>query len=168
MQYDQYILDLVINALKIVGLTSVSAFVSFYVAWIVFPPEIAIEGVVDKSKKLNSESRLKIKNLGKLPAININININNLNFIMSGIRMRNSTITNAPRPISRLANSESVEISITPGVFAEAGGYYSEFDYDIELAYEAKLFFIKKSFRKRWYVELRNIGDEFAWNVSIS
>jgi hypothetical protein len=167
MQLDTDVLDAVTTALKYVGLTSVSSFVALQVAWISFPPEISVEGVIDKSKKLNSECKLRIKNLGKLPANNIHTNIAKLNFALGGIRVKDSAIINAPRPISRLANSEATEISVTPGVMIQDGGFFCEFDYSIELTYEAKLFFLKKTFRKMRHVELRNIGEEFAWHVSL-
>ncbi|MBT3065669.1 hypothetical protein [Rhodoferax sp. U11-2br] len=168
MPLDPDVLDAVTTALKFVGLTSFSSFIALQVAWISFPPEITIEGVIDKSKKLNSESKLKIKNLGKLPANDIRTNITKLNFVLGRIRMRDSAIINAPKPISRLANSETTEISVAPGVMIQDGGFFSEFDYSIELTYEAKLFFLKKTFRKIWLVELRNIGEEFAWHVSLA
>lgn len=168
MQIDTDVLDVVGTALKYVGLTSLSSFIALQIAWISFPPEITVEGVIDKSKKLNSESKLKIKNIGKLPANNIRTNITKLNFVLGGIEMRDSAIINAPKPISRLANSETTEISVTPGVMIQGGGFFSEFDYSIELAYEAKLLFLKKTFRKVWHVELRNIGEEFVWHVSLA
>jgi hypothetical protein len=168
MELDADVLDAVTTALKYAGLTSVSSFIALQVAWISFPPEITVEGVIDKSKKLNSESKLKIKNLGKLPAKNIRTNITKLNFVLGGIRMRDSAFINAPKPIARLANSETTEVSVTPGVMTQNGGVFSEFDYSIELTYEAKLFFLKKTFRKMWHVELRNIGEEFAWHVSLA
>jgi hypothetical protein len=168
MQLDADVLDAVTTALKYAGLTSLSSFIALQVAWISFPPEITVEGVIDKSKKLNSESKLKIKNLGKLPAKNIRTNITNLNFVLGGIRMRDSAIINAPKAIPRLANSETTEVSVTPGVMTQDGGVFSAFDYSIELTYEAKLFFLKKTFRKMWHVELRNIGEEFAWHVSLA
>lgn len=168
MRLDIDVLDAIATALQFVGLTSVSSFIALQVAWISFPPEITVEGVIDKSKKLNSESKLKIKNIGKLPANNIRTNITKLNFVLGGIKMRDSAIINAPRPISRLANGEATEVSVTPGVMTQDGGFFIEFDYSIELTYEAKLFFLKKTFRKMWHVELRNIGEEFAWHVTLA
>lgn len=168
MQFESNAIDLMSTVLKYVGLTSISSYIGLRVAWISFPPEITVEGVIDKSKKLNSESKLKIKNLGKLPASNIRTNITKLNFVLGGIKMRDSTIINAPKPISRLANSEATEISVTPGVIVQNGGFFSEFEYSIELTYEAKLLFLKKTFRKMWHVKLRNIGEEFTWYVSLA
>lgn len=167
MQLDTDLLDAVGAALSFFGLTSVGGFISVQVAWISFPPEITVEGVIDKSKKLNSESKIKIKNIGKLSASNIRTNIVNLNFALGGIKMRDSVVVNAPRPIRRLANSETAEISITPGVKVQESGIFCEFEYSIELTYEAKLFFLKKTFRKMWHVELKNIGDDFYWHVSL-
>jgi hypothetical protein len=167
MEINAEILDTITTGLKLIGITSFSGFIALQVAWVSFPPELAIEGTIDKSKRLNSESRLKLKNLGKIPAANVRTKLTNLNLALNGIKMRNAKINSSPKPISRLASGESTEISVTPGVFVNDGGSFSEFEYNIEISYEARILLIKKRFYKKWHVALKNTGEEFSWIVSI-
>lgn len=166
--FDPATIDIVSTFMTWVGIPSLFGFVSLYVLWISLPPEISIDSVADKSKNFNSESCIKIKNLGKLPALNITATVTNLNVKLNGITMRDCQISNAPGSIPRLANGEYSEISITPGVKTTSGAKYTEFSYTLQLSYSAKLFLVSRSFNKLWKVELRNLGNEFTWNVSIA
>ena len=68
---DPSLLSISLSILKILGATSVLGIVGLLSAWLAFPPELVIEGVVDKSKAFNSESKIKIKNTGRLPALSV-------------------------------------------------------------------------------------------------
>jgi hypothetical protein len=151
--------------LQLLGVTSLAGFLALYAAWLAFPPELVIEAVVDKSKKFNSESRIKIKNNGKLPALEIKADVENLCAVIATNRFQNCGIFNGPSAVSRLSGGESAEISISPGVGFGQGMQITEFSYVLTLKHHAKLFFFRKEFQKRWKVELRNFEDGFAWHI---
>src|SRR6266851_9181287 len=69
MPTDPTILDVSLTIFKWLGATSLVGVLGLFSAWLAFPPELVIEGVVDKSKVFNSESKMKIKNTGRLPAL---------------------------------------------------------------------------------------------------
>jgi hypothetical protein len=81
--------------------------------------------------------------------------------------MTNATISSlTSMNMGRLSSGESAEIPVAPGMRFEGGMRASEFSYLLVLHYEARLFFITKKFSKRWKVELRIYGDEFAWTTT--
>ncbi|GAB3401177.1 hypothetical protein GCM10027318_08540 [Massilia agilis] len=131
-----------------------------------FPPELAIESVIDKSKKFNSESRIKIKNLGKLPAINIFCDVHDGDIRMGPIKLKMTAINTGSTRIHKLSGGESAETSVTPGVHLSEAAQLTTFSYVLRLKYEAKILFFKKKFSKKWKVELRNFEDGFSWNIA--
>lgn len=161
------LLELVATWLKWIGLTSASGAIALYSAWLAFPPEIVVDAVSDKSKKYSSESTLKLKNIGKLPALYIVSTVRNLGVTLAGIRMSDCQIVNPPSAIPRMAGGESAEITVAPGIAVDGGAKYSAFSYELELNYSARAFFLRRTFSKRWLVELRNTGEEFSWLVKI-
>lgn len=165
--YDPVVLDYVFNGLAWAGITSLAGLIGLYTAWIALFPEITIDSVVDKSKKFSSESRIKIKNIGKLPALNISSDITELNVGLDGLSMRDCAILNPPKTIPRLAGGESSEISIAPGIHIERGANFSTFEYKLQLTYAAKFLFFSRRLKKSWGIHLRNIGEEFIWDFSI-
>lgn len=164
---DPVILDYVLQGLKLAGITSFAALISLYAAWLAFFPELTVDSVIDKSKKLNSESRIKIKNLGKLPALDVSTVVTELNVTLDGLSMRNCAILAAPPIIPRLAGGESSEIAIAPGIHTQQGANFSTFEYNLELTYAAKFLFFSRRLTKCWRVSLRTLGEEFAWTCSI-
>ena len=154
-----------ITILQWLGATSIASFLALYAACLAFPPELVIEAVVDKSKKFNSESRIKIKNNGKLPAIAIQADVENLCAVIATNRFENCGILNGPHAVARLAGGESAEISVSPGFGFSQGMQITEFTYILTLKHHAKLFFFRKEFKKKWKVELRNFEDGFAWHI---
>lgn len=148
------------------GAPSLLGFLSLYGAWLAFPPELVIEGVVDKSKAFGSESRIKIKNIGRLPAQAISADVENLCARIGTNTFKDCGIFNGRPVVGRLAHSETAEISISPGVSIGPGIPVSEFSYLLTLKHRAKLFFLAKEFKKQWRVELRTFHDGFAWHVT--
>lgn len=167
IEVDRWIFEHAIQLLQLLGVTSLVGFVVLYSAWLKFPPEIMVDAISDKSKKLNSESRIKIKNSGKLPALRIKTEIEQLNATIAGIQMRNCTIRNIPSVIPRLSGGETAEITVSPGITTQQGVQLSEFNYILSISCHTKLFFFKRTFKKTWKVELRNFEDGFRWDTSI-
>lgn len=164
---DESSLEIVLSFLKFIGIGSFFSVLAFFIAWISFFPELTIDTVVDKSKKFNSESRIKIKNLGKLPALEVSGKLSNLCFKLEDIKMEGSEVNNMPIFISRLSSGEVAEIPILQGVSVEGGAHFSEYTYQFEIVYKAKLFFIPIRRKKRWDIWVRNFGEEFSWNSKI-
>ncbi|KZC36455.1 MULTISPECIES: hypothetical protein [Rhodanobacter] len=160
------LLDVSLKLLAGLGVTSVAGFLSLYAAWISFPPELVVDAVIDKSKKFNSESRIKIKNSGKLPALAVQADAENVCARIGGLTMRNCGFFNGPHVFPRLSGGEAAEISVSPGIGFGQAMQISEFSYRLTLIYRTKLLFLGKSFKKSWGVELRNFEDGYAWNVT--
>lgn len=153
--------------LQVFGVTSLTGFAAFYSTLIVFTPELTIDTVIDKSKEFNSESRLKIKNIGKLPALNIYFDVENAEMEISGFRIENGNFASIGSTwIPRLSSSESSETSVTPGIHFDTAAPIGRFSYVLSLKYDAKILFMKKRFTKKWRVELRSFGDGFSWLVA--
>jgi hypothetical protein len=164
---DPTLWSLSLQILQWLGVSSLAGFLALYTAWLGFPPELFIETVVDKSKKFSSESRIKIKNSGKLPALGIRANVEN--FRAKTREAGDSVLTvewktDGPTVASRLASGESSEISISPGV-EFMGAQISECSYELRVVYHAKLFWLRRQFKKRWRVELRAFDDGFDWRI---
>jgi hypothetical protein len=164
---EKWILEYSIQLLQVLGVTSVASFIALYSAWFAFPPEIIIEAVSDKSKRLNSESAIKIKNSGKLPAFKIQTEIDQLNATIGNMRLKNCAVKNSPNEVPKLSGGESTEISVSPAIATEHGVELSEFSYLLRITYHTRLFFIKKTFSKTWKVELRTFADGFTWQTTI-
>jgi hypothetical protein len=161
----QELLQASLLLLQWLGVPSLAGFLALYAAWLAFPPELVIEAVVDKSKKFNSESRIKIKNNGKLPALEIKADAENICARFGGITMKDCGIFNGPNAVGRLSGGESAEISVSPGMQLGQGMQITEFSYLLTLKHHTKLFFLRKEFKKMWKVELRNFDDGFAWHI---
>lgn len=168
IEIDKWIFEHAVQLLKLLGITSLAGFITLYSAWLAFPPEIIVDTISDKSKKLNSESRIKIKNAGKLPALRIETKIEQLNATIAGIQIKNCVINDSPSVIPRLSGGETTEISVSPGITTQQGVQLSEFNYILKIRCHTKLFFIKWTFNKTWKVELRNFEDGFAWYANIT
>jgi len=167
IEVNKWIFEHAIQLLQMLGITSLVGFIALYSAWLNFPPEIMVDAISDKSKKLNSESRIKIKNSGKLPALRIETEIEQLNATIAGIQIKNCAINNSPSVIPRLSGGETAEITVSPGITTQQGVQLSEFNYILKIRCYTKLFFFKRTFNKTWKVELRNFEDGFAWYTSI-
>jgi hypothetical protein len=155
------------SILKLLGATTVTGFLGLWTAWIAFPPELVIEAVTDKSKKFNSESRIKIKNIGKLRAFDVYCNAENLSFKTGGISLSNCTARrNGSQLIHRLSGGESTETTITPGIHFDKPVQTTEFSYTLELEYQARMLGLRKRLAKKWNVELRTFEDGFSWNIA--
>ncbi len=162
----QQLLDAGAIVLKIFGVTSISGIIVFLVAYYAFPPNLSVEEVKDKGKH-NFESRLIVKNIGKLPAFNVVVDVSNMNFVMGGINTTNTNTTDCGGPINKLAPGEKMEIPAVPHVGMPVGTSLQTCDYNLTLKYQFRLLFFKKMQEKHWHVELRNSGDEFTWQVAM-
>lgn len=160
-------LEATITILEYLGITSVVVLIGTYLAFLGLLPEIAIEGVVDKSNVLNSESKLVVRNMGKLKAHAIRADVEDFNLYVNTNRFTNCSAFGGPDVAARLSSGESSEISISPGINFGAGARIDEFDYKLTLHYYAKLLFYKKTFSKTWKVELKNRADGFHWEIKI-
>lgn len=166
LETNQELLEGSTTLLQWLGATSLLSAIGLYSAWLAFPPELVIDAVVDKSKKSNSESRIKIKNNGRLPALGIKAEVENLNALIGTNRFINSGLFSPSNMVTRLSGGESTEISISPGIRLDPGKQIAEFSYLLTLRHHAKLFFRRKDFQKSWKVELRNFEDGFAWHIT--
>jgi len=153
-------------ALQIFGITSIMGVIGFFTAYYTFPPNLSIEEVKEKTKH-NFESRLIIKNIGKIPAFNVILDISNMNFIIGGINMTNMNTTDCGVPITKLASGEKTEISAVPHIGMPVGSSFQSCDYTLNLKYEFRLPFYKTIMKKNYYIELRNSNEEFTWQVSM-
>lgn len=154
-----------ITLLQWLGVPSLAGFLALYASWLAFPPELVVEAVIDKSKEFNSESRIKIKNNGKLAALDIKADANNVCAKIGGATFQNCTIILGGNIVARLSGGESAEISVSPGFGFGEGMKITELSYMLTLKHRAKLFFFHKDFQKRWNVSLRNFKDGFAWHI---
>ncbi len=141
MLTDPSTLEVSLTILKYLGATSVVGVFGLFSAWLAFPPELVIEGVVDKSKSFNSESKMKIKNTGRLPVLSVSANVENLCAQIGSITMKDCGFFGGPTLISRLSHGETSEVSVRPGVGMDQGMHMSVFSYTLSLKYHAKLFF---------------------------
>ena len=158
--------EIIIAILKILGITSAVGLIGLYLAFLGFLPEIVIEGVIDKSKRFNSESRLKIKNNGRLSAHSVRADVHDLNVKIGGLQMTNCAAVGCGPPVaSKLSSGETTETTIRPGI--EVQGNLEQFDYVLTLKYYAKLLICKKNFSKKWKVALNNYPDGYSWDVTI-
>jgi hypothetical protein len=153
-------------ALQVFGVTSILGAIGFLTAYYAFPPNLTIEEVKDKTKN-NFESRLVIRNIGKIPAFNIVLDVSNMNFLIGGMNMTNMNTTDCGAPITRLASGEKTEIPALPHVGMPVGISANSCDYILKLKYELRLPFYKKLMDKIWHVELRNSEEEFTWQIAM-
>ena len=149
-----------------VGITSLTAAFAFLVAYYAFPPNLSVEEVKDKGKH-NFESRLVVRNIGKLPAFNIVADVANMNLVMGGINVTNMNTTDCGSPTNKLASGEKMEIPACPHVGMPAGTSLQSCDYTLTLKYQFRLPFYKTILEKHWYVELRNSGEEYTWQIAM-
>lgn len=153
-------------ALQMFGATSIVGVIGFLTAYYAFPPNLSIEEVKDKTKH-NYESRLIVKNIGKLPAFNVIIDVRAMNLQIGGITMTNMDTIDCGVPITKLSSGEKTEIPAVPHVGMPVGSSLQSCNYSLKLKYEFRLPFYRTILEKLWYVELRNSGDEFTWQISM-
>lgn len=165
LETDPTLLQVSVSLLQWLGVPSLAGFLALYAAWIAFPPELVVESVVDKSKEFNSESRIRIKNNGKLAALDIRADANKVCAKVGGATFQNCQIIIGGNIVARLSGGEYAEISISPGFGFGEGMKIAEFSYVLTLKHRAKLFFFHKEFQKQWSVSLRNFKDGFAWHI---
>ncbi len=135
-----------VNILQWLGIPSLTGFLGLYGTWLAFPPELVVDGIIDKSKKFSSES--KIKNNGRLPAYSIKADVNNLCAKFAGVTLKNCGVRTNHIVVARLSHSESSEISIHPGLDLGDGTQISEFSYLLILKYQVN-FFLKARILKK-------------------
>lgn len=153
-------------ALQIFGATSLLGAIGFLTAYYAFPPNITIDEVKDKTKN-NFESRFVVKNIGKMPAYNIILDTEKLNFTCGGITMNDCKTTDCGIPVSKLAAGEKTEIPALPHIGMPAGTNLNTCDYTLKIKYEFRLPFYRTLMDKTWHVELRNSGDGFVWQIAM-
>ena len=162
----QNFLDASLVVLQILGVTSLASALAFLAAYYAFPPNLTVEEVKDKGKH-NFESRLVIRNIGKLPAHHIVADVKHMNLRMGGLDFRDVNTENCGVPTRELAASEKMELSACPHVGMPVGTSLHSCDYILILSYEVRLPFFKKRRSKSWRIELRNSGSESTWQASL-
>lgn len=149
---------------------SILGILGFIVIIYTIRPNLTIERVIDKHNRLAFESRLLIKNLGKLPAYNIWPNVYHCHFRVGGLKEDNLTLFYNGQPTEKLSGGETMEIATLPQVIIPPGIPIDECIYQLVLEYEARLPFYRKyhkKLKKKYRVELRPLGEEFAWQFSM-
>ena len=131
-----------------------------------FPPNLTVEEVKDKGSH-NFESRLVIRNIGKLPAYNIVADLDGMNFRMGGINVENMNTKDCGIPTKELAASEKMELPACPHIGMPAGSSLNSCKYNLILKYDFRLPFFRQRRTRKWCIELRNTGKEFTWQVSL-
>ena len=162
----QLILDVGLVLLKFLGATSLLGLIVMVAAYYAFPPNLSLEEIKDKGK-INFESRLVVKNIGKLPAFNVVVDVAKMNFVMGGLNVTNIATTDCGVPTEKLASGEIMEIPVCPHVAVPPGSNLQSCDYDLILKYDLRLLFFKKLLKKRWHVELRMTDTDFTWQTSM-
>jgi hypothetical protein len=165
----QLVLDAGSVVLKFLGGISLVGAMAFVTAYYAFPPNLTVEEVKDKGKH-NFESRLIIRNIGKLPAYNVVVDVKNMNFRMGDIHMQNMNTENCGVSTKVLAVSEKMEIPACPHVGVPLGSSLQSCDYTLLIKYELRLPllpFYKQQREKCWYIELRNSGSDFTWQMAL-
>ena len=159
--------EIIIKVVEVIGITSVLGLIGLYLTFIGTVPSIVIEGTVEKSKRFNSESKLLIRNNGRLTAFNVRADVHNLSFEVNTNTFENCTFINCGPPLaSRLSSGETTEITIRPGVDIGGGAHFDKYSYVLELIYQANLLFFRKTFTRRWMIKLKNYPDGYSWDVS--
>ena len=149
------------------GGTSLTGATAFYLAWLALTPKLTILTVIDKSKKFNSESRLQIKNIGRLHAWNIRAEIDNAEIEFgSGFGVKSDSMRLSPNNTHLIYNEVS-EIPILSTLVNSAPVHIKKCNFVLNLRYDVRFLFFKKELRRKWAIELRNFGDSFTWNVSL-
>lgn len=166
MEIDSSILEFSLKILSVIGVTSIVGFLSAYVAWITFFPNIVVESVVNKSDDYSYASKLKIKNIGKIPAKHLSADTYNFCAKFMGNTMNNCGSFNGPPLASILSGTESTEISVSPGMKFGGGIKLDECSFDLKIKYQSKLFWITKKMDRVWHLELENYPDgKYSWVV---
>ncbi len=160
------LLDACLVVLQILGVTSLTGALAFLAAYYAFPPNLTVEEVKDKGKH-NFESRLVIRNIGKLPAHHIVADVKHMNFRMGRVDLRNLNTENCGVPTRELAASEKMELPACPHVGMPVGTSLDSCDYTLVLSYDLRLPFFRKRRSKAWRIELRNSGSESTWQASL-
>lgn len=160
------VLDIGVLVLQIVGATSLLGVFAFLTAWYALPPNLSIEEVKKKGR-FNFESRLSIRNIGRLPAFNVIVDVEKMNLVMGGINMQDMTAIDCGVPTQCLAAGETMELPACPHVGVPPGTNLASCDYELILKYEQRMLFFKRHLKKRYHVELRNSGDEFTWQFTL-
>lgn len=166
MEMDPVILNLSLKVLSILGVTSIVGGLSAYVAWITFFPNIIVESVVDKSQDYSYASKLKIKNIGKIPAKHLSADTYNFCAKFMGNTMKDCGAFGGPPLASILSGGESTEISVSPGMKFGGGITLDECSFNLKIKYQSKLFWITKKMERIWRLELENYPDgKYSWVV---
>jgi len=141
------------------------SFLALYITWRTTLPQLAIDGTSDKSKKYNSESRLKLKNIGKLDAVNIICAVENMKLTFGSTSITANLKGNIHR-ISCLSAGEVAEITTMVGFDFNSAIQITKCTYLLRATYEARFLFFKRTLKKNWTIDLRNFEDGFNWTAT--
>ena len=144
-------------------LSSVAAIIGIIFAVYIFPPNLTLEDIQVKGK-YNFDARLIIKNLGKLPAYNVVLDVISMNLTMNGITLQNNNMINCGIPTKRLVSDEKMEQPACPHVEIPVGTSLNSCDYKLKLKYDFRFLWFSKTIEKYWHIELRSSEDDFVWN----
>lgn len=160
-------LETAIQLLEYLGITSLVGFVALYLTFLGLFPELVIDAIVDKSADYPTESKLRIRNNGKITAGSINADATNICMKAGGVIMQDCGAVGGPYVAARLSTGETHEISITPNISIGPGIKVEQFSYTLTLLWSAKFLFLRKRQSKKWKVELKFYDDGYTWNTTI-
>ncbi len=159
--------SLIWSVVKVLVGASLVSWLMFLVTIHKLLPNLSIIEVIDKHIRFAFESRLLVKNLGLLPAYNIWANAYNLNFRSGGLAMDGMELACNGQPTTKLGAGEQMEVPTLPQVGLSPGMPIDACRYRLVLECVAKLPFYPKKINKTWNVELRPLGGEFTWQVTM-
>jgi hypothetical protein len=162
----QHLKDGWLIALQFFGVASLAGCLAFLAAYYAFPPNLTVEEVKDKGK-FNFESRLIVRNIGKMPAYHIVADVQNMNLRMGGFNINNANMKSCGIHTTQLASSEKMELPVCPHIGLPVSANLDSCDYTLTLNYELRLPFFKNCRSKSWRIELRNAQQEFAWQIAL-
>lgn len=148
--------------------TSLVGLVTLYLTFISLLPKLSVESVVDRSKRFASESRLKIKNLGRLPAWNIRHDVQKLNLQFGNMVITNGEISIIDDLPGHLSAGESTQTKILGQIYRGGPIPINHMDCTLVLRYEARFLLFRKQLSRQWRVELRHLDDGFAWDIFLA
>ncbi len=152
--------------LKWIGAGLIVVVISSVVLFYTLPPELVAESVADSSPVFNSKSRLRIKNIGFIPAVSIKAEYAGVKAdIKNGFPTKEMWVSKKENLSNRLSHDESVEIPIIGKLHLSLSGLYERVEFYMGISYTTKFLFLEKTFTKWWYVELQHQPDGYSWLI---
>jgi len=166
LETSQVSLAAALPMLQWLGITTLAGAIAFVLALYKLPPRLSIIEIKDRSPAHSFESRIIIKNIGKLPAYNVWANVICLYLTIGTTTVEGMRLSRNGRPVSKLDSDEVFNIPAIPQVGAPVGVQIDKCSYRLEVEYECKILWYTKSLKRYWNIELRNWGQGFVWQFT--